>query len=202
MGRQTNLKAEYKAGNTAGTSINIRIDPYALPQSFRYNTGLSGEAAEASVVLDRGLATICRRLPSGIPMAIRMPMDIFEGVAVRMLAAHDNTDDGAVTIVIELLHRDPALSLPLLVTTSMDDIVADWRAWGKILCLPLLTVESDGSYKPVEERLGCVSVKPVQPRRRRTVLSKRRPRFLARRRAGDLKREIVVEPLREITSWE
>lgn len=200
MGRQSNLGKKYIEQDTVTPDVTVRIDPYALPQSYRYNTGLSGEAAQAAVVLDRGLATICRRLPSGIPMAMRMPMDIFEGVAVRMVPATEAVDD--VTIVLELLHRDPMLSLPLMVTTSMDDVVADWRAWGRILCLPLLMVEPDGSYKPVEARIGCVSVRSVQPRRHRSVLAKRRPRFLARRRVGDPRRSVKVEDLREITSWE
>ena len=199
MGRQTSLEKKYNAEKSVNASVNVRIDPNALPQSFRYNTGLSGEAAQAAVTLDRSLATISRRLPSGIPMAMRMPMTIFEGVAVRMIPA-EGTDD--VTIVVELLHRDPLLSLPLLVTTSMDDVVADWRAWGRTLALPLLMVEADGSYKPVEAHLGCVAVKPVMPRRRRTVLAKRRPRFLTRRRTGDTSRVATVEVTREITSWE
>ena len=94
------------------------------------------------------------------------------------------------------------MSLPLTVTTSMDDVVADWRAWGRILGLPLLMVEPDGSYRPVEERIGCVAVKPTLPRRRRSVLAKRRPRFLARRRTGDARRIVLLKAEREITSWE
>jgi hypothetical protein len=177
----------------------VRLDPYALPQSFRYNTGLSGEAAQATVRLERATATVSRRLPSGLPMAVRMPIESFEGVAVRMVSS-EVADD--VTIVLELLHRDPSMSLPLSVTTTMDDVVADWRAWGRILGLPLLTVDADGSYKAVEERIGCVSIKPALPRRRRSVLAKRRPRFLARRRVGDTRRIVLLEDAREITSWE
>ncbi len=200
MGRQTSLEKKYNAENPAVATKTVRIDPHALPQSYRYDTGLRGEAAEAAVVLDRRLATISRRLPSGIPMALRMPMEIFEGVAVRMIADPEGGED--VTIVVELLHRDPMLSLPLMVTMEMDDVIADWRAWGRILGLPLLTVASDGSYKPVDQRIGCVTVRPALPRRRRTILAKRRPRFLARRRKGDPSRLVALEPAREITSWE
>ena len=201
MGRQTSLEKKYSAENTAVASAAVRLDPYALPQSFRYNTGLTGEAAQAAVTLDRGLATISRRLPSGMPMALHMPMESFEGVAVRMVPS-ENDDSEDATIVLELLHRDPMMSLPLSVTTTMDDVVADWRAWGRILGLPLLMVEPDGSYRPVEERIGCVAVKSTLPRRHRSVLSKRRPRFLARRRVGDVSRMATLETEREITSWE
>jgi hypothetical protein len=200
VGRQTSLEVKYSVEKAAEAKASVRLDPYALPQRFRYDTGLSGEASEAAVVLDRGLATISRRLPSGIPMAMRMPMDIFEGVAVRMVPASDGSED--VTIVVELLHRDPMLSLPLMVTTEMDDVIADWRAWGRILGVPLLLVDADGSYRPVETRIGCVTVQPMKPRRKRSVLAKRRPRFLARRRTGDATRSVMIAPSREITSWE
>ena len=169
----------------------------ALPQCFKYHTGLDGEAGIAAVVLDRAQAVVCRRLPSGIPMAMRMPMHVFEGVAVRMV---NDADD--VTIVIELLHRDPNLSVPLTVAHDMDEIVADWRAWGRVLGLPLLTVDVDGSYRPVEDRLGSVIVQVARPRRRRSVLSKRRPRFLLRRQMGRRDEQFLHQDEREITSWE
>ncbi len=206
MARQSNLKINPSSQISVSGRTDVRIDPHALPQSFRYQTGLSGEAAEAAVSLDRGLAVVCRRLPSGIPMAMRMPMDSFEGVAVRMIWPGDVGGAAAgeheVTIVLELLHRDPHLSLPLMVTTSMDDVIADWRAWGRILCLPLLIVEADGSFNPVENRLGAVTVSATRPRRRRSVHSKRRPRFLARRQTGDARRLRQLPAGREITSWE
>ena len=175
----------------------MRLDPLSLPQSFRYRTGLPGEAGEAAVVLDRASARISRRLPSGLPMATQMAIESFEGVAVRMAPI-----DGEVMIVLEILHRDPLLSLPLMVTREMDDVVADWRAWGRVLCLPLLMVEADGSYHPVEARIGAVHVLSPKPRRRRTILARRRPRFLTRRRMGT--RPMSLTPLaeREISSWE
>ncbi len=201
MGRQISVEKKYNSENPANANVTVRLDPNTLPQIFRYNTGLSGEAAQAAVVLDRSTAIVSRRLPSGLPMAMRMPIDSFEGVAVRMVPGNGVGSD-EVTIVLELLHRDPMMSLPLSVTTSMDDVVADWRAWGRILGLPLLMVEPDGSYKPVEDRIGCVAVKPTLPRRRRSVLARRRPRFLTRRRIGDTRRIVVLETEREITSWE
>ncbi|MDR3496074.1 MAG: DUF6101 family protein [Ancalomicrobiaceae bacterium] len=175
----------------------MRVDPMALPQCFKYHTGLDGEAGIAAVVLDRAQAVVCRRLPSGIPMAMRMPMNVFEGVAVRMV---NEADD--VTIVIELLHRDPNLSVPLTVARDMDEVVADWRAWGRVLGLPLLTVDVDGSYRAVEDRLGALTIGHARPRRRRSVLAKRRPRFLMRRRMGRASEPTVRIAEREISSWE
>ncbi len=197
MARRNALEAKQMVDQAAVQRSTVRLDPSVLPQRFKYRTGLGGEAGEAAVILDRAMATVCRRLPSGIPMAMRMPINVFEGVAVRMA----NTG-GEVMIVVELLHRDPMLSLPLMVTLEMDDVVADWRAWGRALSLPLLMVNPDGSYQPVEDRIGAVAVGVTRPRRRRTVLAKRRPRFLLRRRPGNGELGTPVNDEREITSWE
>lgn len=177
----------------------IRLDPQALPHRYKYRTGLEGDAAEAAVLLDRTMATVCRRLPSGIPMAMRMTMHAFEGVAVRFAPG----DDGdSMKVVLELLHRDPNLSLPLAVVDDMDDVVADWRSWGRALSLPLLVVEADGSYRPVEARLGAVDIRPTRPRRRRSILAQRRPRFLVRRRVPVIPEVPTFVAGREITAWE
>ncbi|MCE1234867.1 MAG: DUF6101 family protein [Hyphomicrobiales bacterium] len=158
----------------------------ALPQSYRYDTGVDPRSGrpmgEAAVILEKSMAQVCRRLPSGIPMAMRMPMAVFEGVAVRMVADADPAGEGLV--VLELLHRDPHLSLPLSVARDLDDVVADWKAWARVLMLPMLVVETDGSWRALETRLGGVVVQPTRPRRRRSVLAGRRPRFLARRKVG------------------
>ena len=50
---------------------------------------------------------------------------------------------------------------------------------------PCLVAGSDGAFAEPFPRLGAVRFKaPAQRRRRRSSLSKRRPRFLARRRTG------------------
>jgi hypothetical protein len=200
VGRQANLVAKYSVDQAEVTNWNVRLDPYALPQSFRYHTGLDGAADEAAVVLNRTQATVSRQLSSGLPTAIQLPIESFEGVAVRMLQPGEAAAD--VTIVIELLHRDPHLSLPLMVTTSMDDVVAEWRTWGRVLAMPLLTVDPDGQYRAVEARIGCVTVRQTLPRRKRASTIRQRPRFLARRRMGDKARMANVANGREITSWE
>lgn len=174
----------------------LRLDPMALPQKYRYDTGIDPRSGrpmgEAAVVLDRSMAQVCRRLPSGIPMAMRLPMAIFEGVAVRMTAdPEDPAGEGLV--VLELLHRDPNLSLPLSVARDLDDVVADWKAWARELSLPMLIVEVDGTWRAVETRLGAVVVRPCRPRRRRSVLAGRRPRFLVRRKVGLTRDPVVIE---------
>lgn len=188
-----------RAQDDARSRDGGRLDPHALPQRFRYDTGLAGPAAEAAVVLDRDMACVNRVLPSGIPMSLRMKIAAFEGVAARVVPS----DGGQpVRVVVELMHRDPQLSLPLLVAADMDEVVADWQAWAATLALPLILVEADGTTRRLRERIGTVELMPVKPRRHRSVLRHRRPRFLMRRKPGKMPAEPVFVTGREITAWD
>jgi hypothetical protein len=92
-----------------------------------------------------------------------------------------------------LLHHDPMLSVPLLVADDFDDVAADWRAWAEAYGLPMLLVEADGAARTLEESLGeAIRALPARERRRRGSTA-RRPRFLARRRAGDLGLRLVID---------
>ena len=183
----------------------MRLDPFSLPHRFRYDTGSDPRSGKpmgpAAVFLEKHMASICRRLPSGIPMAMRLPMAAFEGVAVRMVAetvGSDGDGHGDGMAVVELMHRDPQMSLPLAVASDLAEVVADWRAWAKVLGLPMLLVETDGSWRAIETRIGQVVVGRVRPRRARSVMNGRRPRFLTRRKTGRPASEPVVIGGREI----
>lgn len=159
-------------------SLPVRLDPFRLPA--RYTARLAGVQAadEASIYLDRKHAIVKRRL-AGLPLTVVVPVGVFRGVAVRMTAV----DGGQVTVSIELLHNDPALSLPLVVTDSYDDVLADWRAWSRTLGLPLLIVEADGSLAEPMPQIGRLRYDGAVPRRR-PPMAARRPRFLRRRKTG------------------
>ncbi|MER2605315.1 MAG: DUF6101 family protein [Siculibacillus sp.] len=183
----------------------VRLDPRALPHRFRYDTGVDPRTGkpmgDAAVILDASMAQVCRRLPSGIPMAMRLPMAAFEGVSVRVVPAVPGPEgdvEAEGVVVVELLHRDPQLSLPLVVARDLDDVTADWKAWARALMLPMLLVEPDGSWRAIETRIGSVVVAPVKPRRRRSVLKGRRPRFLVRRKVGVPAPSPIVVEKREI----
>lgn len=196
---QTALTAANDPMTRIEPSVSVRLDPFKLPHRFRYHTGLDGEAGEASVVIERETVSVCRRLPSGVPAALRLPMAAFEGVAVRN-TVHLASD--TPLMVIELLHQDPQLSIPLAVLDDDIDVVADWKAWSRVLGLPMIHVGGDGAVRPIEERLGRLPVRPTKPRRRRSVLAGRRPRFLVRRQPGSADRIVMVAVEREICGWE
>jgi hypothetical protein len=115
-------------------------------------------------------------------MAVNMPVAAFRGVAIRLVAATAQAP-GAIAVVLE--HRDPALSLPLFAATESDEIVAEWRSWGRVLGLPLLVAEHDGTLREPFGRIGALAIEaPTWRRRRRNAIRSRRPCILLRRRAS------------------
>ena len=74
--------------------------------------------------------------------------------------------------MLVLVHRDPALNIPLCVSSDREEIVSAWQKWSDIFALPQL-MEDD----------RC---EPAARRRRHNAIRARRPKFLVRRRAGNL----------------
>ncbi|BCP52525.1 hypothetical protein K32_11420 [Kaistia sp. 32K] len=162
---------------------DLRLDPFALP--VRYEATLAGPASATTpaVYLDREQAIIKRRL-GGIPTTLSTPVSAFRGVAVRMSG---DPETGAVRTIVELMHRDPAMSLPLVVVEDLgngEDVAADWQAWGRALGLPLLIVDGDGTVRAPLEQLGSLVVGDPKARRAPASITRRRPRFLKRRKTG------------------
>jgi hypothetical protein len=91
------------------------------------------------------------------------------------------------------MHHDPMLSVPLLVADDLDDIAADWRAWAAAYRLPMLLVEADGEARTLEETLGGVKMSMPRQRRQGRITLTRRPRFLVRRRTGDLGLRLMID---------
>jgi hypothetical protein len=166
---------------------NLRIDPTALP--VRYHVPTDAGTGEASVYLDRRGVVLKRRL-SGLPLTLSLPHSAFDGVAVRLTCG----PEGDLTASVELAHRDPALTLPLAVHRSVEDAAEDWRLWCDVLHLPMLIMEADGKVM----KLGPSEAVPMglpHPRRRTGILTRRRPRFLVRRRPGR------KGPMDVLTGW-
>jgi len=126
----------------------------------------------------------------GMRMALNMPVAAFRGVAIRLLGRSDNQP---TSLAVVLEHGDPALSLPLYCSSESDDIVAEWQSWGRVLGLPLLVAQGDGSLREPFARLGAVRVeKPAPRRRRRNSIARRRPSIRLRRRVGKLPENPLV----------
>lgn len=129
------------------------------------------------VAFGPGAVMIARRV-SGIAMRIRVPLSSYRGVALWLA-------EGRTLHRIELLHRDPDLSVPLGEAADPQEIAAEWTAWADSLALPRLF---EGEPCRLEEmRTQCGGLLPA-PRRRGSALARRRTRFSRRRRMGALER--------------
>jgi hypothetical protein len=147
--------------NPAGSSRALRLDPLSLPLRFdAHDTRADGGVRNIELHRER---VVLRRAVQGMRMAVNINVRDFLGVALRGL-------DDALALV--LVHRDPSLSIPLLVSSDADEIASAWQTWSEIFALPQLP--EDKVFEPAARR------------RRHNAIRGRRPKFLVRRRPGDL----------------
>ncbi|MGE3148531.1 MAG: DUF6101 family protein [Pseudorhodoplanes sp.] len=171
----------------AGSSHN-GLDPFALPVRFpASDAGADGLTRQVELTRER---VILRRAVRGIPMTVGVPISDFRGVTLRIVPPAGE-DGGSLRIVLD--HRDKALSVPLMESADIDDVDALWKAWGRILGLPLLLIEPDGVLHAPFPRLGGVDIRPPALRRRRHhAIRRRRSSMVLRRKAGCVGGERVV----------
>jgi len=156
----------------AGSGRALRLDPHFLPIRFdAHDPRADGYVRQIEIDRER---IVLRRAVCGMQMAVNVRVRDFLGIALR------GSDD---TQTLVLVHRDPALSVPLLISAGDEEIANTWSMWSEILALPQL----DESVR-----------EPAPRRRRRNAISVRRPKFLVRRRTGDVREAHVHRSEREI----
>ena len=147
--------------NPAGSGRALRLDPLSLPLRFdAQDSRADGGVRQIELHRER---VVLRRAVHGMQMAVKIRVSDFLGVALRGL------DDAQMLV---LVHRDPSLNIPLGVSSDAEEITSAWEMWSEIFALPQL---------PEDKRF-----EPAQRRRRHNAIRARRPKFLVRRRGGDL----------------
>jgi Family of unknown function (DUF6101) len=137
-----------------------RLDPLSLPLSFSaHDTRADGGVRQVELHRER---VVLRRAVSGMRMAVNVRVSDFLGIALR------EVDDAQMLV---LAHRDPSLTIPLCISDDRDEITDAWEMWSETFALPQL---QDIGYEPAPRR------------RRRNAIRARRPRFLMRRKSGEL----------------
>ncbi len=185
MRRQTKAGAHASA---AGSSRALRLDPLSLPVRYATEDERADDCSRV-VEIDRNRVLLFRSV-GGVRMRLRIPLDGFLGVAVRILTAGEGGFDEAA---ITLEHSDPALTVALHIAEEFDDLADEWELWGRVLGRPLLVQDIDGTLREPIKLLGAMMISEVAPRRRRkTPLRKRRPYFTARRKGFPVKLDAVV----------
>jgi hypothetical protein len=164
-----------------------RLDPFSLPTRFATADATADE--ELRIVDLHRERVIMRRALSGMRMAVNLPVAAYRGIAIRL----DATKQTPPIVAVTLEHSDAALSLPLFASTDNDDIVAEWQIWGRVLGLPLLITDADGTTREAFARIGPLRIAPATwRRRRRSAIARRRPSRLLRRQVGRLSRTAKV----------
>jgi uncharacterized protein DUF6101 len=152
----------------------MRLDPLSLPLSFHaHDTRADGGVRRIELHRER---VVLHRAVKGMRMAINVRVSDFLGIALRGL------DDAQMLV---LAHRDPALNIQLCVSSDHEEIATAWQMWSDILALPLLADDDDDS-------------EPAARRRRHNAIRARRPKFLVRRRGGNLTNLENIHQEREI----
>ena len=147
--------------NPAGSSRVLRLDPLSLPLRFdAHDVRADGGVRNIELHRER---VILRRAVHGMQMAVNIRVSDFLGVALRGI------DDAQMLV---LAHRDPSLTIPLCVSSDREEIAIAWQMWSDIFALPQLPEDKTSE--------------PAVRRRRHNAIRARRPKFLVRRRGGNL----------------
>ncbi len=163
-----------------GSSRALRLDPHALPARYEARDG-GADGQVRDIELDRE-RVVLRRAVRGIPMKVGVPIRDFRGVTLKTLPP-DGDQPAAVAVMLE--HRDTALSVPLFVADRGDEAMAEWKSWSRVLGVPLLVDDGDGTVREPFQRLGQLNVGPALARKkRRAAIRWRRPSILMRRKPG------------------
>lgn len=165
---------------TPGSGRALRLDPFALPTRYAArDAGADGQVRHIELDRDR---VVLRRAVRGIAMKVGVPVHEFRGVSMRMLPP-DGAEPAAIAILLE--HRDRGLSVPLCIAAEGCDAAAEWKSWSRVLGLPLLVEDGDGTLREPFARVGRLAAgTPAPRRRRRGAMRSRRPSILMRRKPG------------------
>ncbi|HEX2216961.1 MAG TPA: DUF6101 family protein [Xanthobacteraceae bacterium] len=176
----------------AGSSGDPRLDPLALPVRFTARDAVADGRVRV-VEIDQRQVRLRRSL-RGMAIGLSLPIETFLGVSVRRVSS-----EAGETMMIRLEHRDPALALDLYGGANDAEVSAEWQLWAHVLGLPLLVADSAGGlHEPFRARPAAAANKPAPRRRRRNIISRRRPKLPLRRRPGDASPDATVHSEREI----
>jgi len=144
-----------------GVNLALRLDPHSLPVNFdAHDSRADGGVRRIELHRER---VVLRRALQGMQMAVSIGVCDFLGVGLR------GVEDAQMLV---LVHRDPSLTIPLCVSADRDEIAHAWQIWCDIFALSPLPEDKANE--------------PATRRRRHNAIRTRRPKFLVRRRGGDL----------------
>lgn len=178
---------------------SMRVDPHDLNKRFHSSklrtkaaeltgqseTDLFGDQVPGHVQIKENQVLVECRLSSGLPLIVRVPLSYYRGIGARYLTS--NQPGSPIICVLELVHNDPHLCIPLFAGGDLEDAAVDWQSWSRRYGLVLLHqplgvenfVPADGSVHG-----QCLTESLSKARRHHSHFAARRPRFLTRRKVG------------------
>ncbi|MCV6577354.1 MAG: DUF6101 family protein [Cohaesibacter sp.] len=177
----------------------MRVDPHDLNKRFHSSklrskaaslTGQSevalfGEQVPGHVQIKDNQALVECQLSSGLPLIVRVPLSYYKGIGARYLTS--NQQGSPIICVLELVHADPHLCIPLFAGGDLEDAAVDWQSWARRYGLYMLHQPLGyDDFVPVDgfcPQTSLIDAMPA-PRRHHSHFAARRPRFLTRRKVG------------------
>ena len=177
-----------------------RVDPFDLAKYFQTTdirekaatlsglpeTILFGDRVSGMVQIKHDHAMVECHLTCGLPLIVRVPLHYYRGIGARFVVG--KREGSPLICILELVHNDPALNVPVAVSTDLEDIAVDWKSWSNRYDLTMLHQPlGSGDYVPAnvsEGPLSNLDITPQTPRRHHAQFAARRPRFLTRRKIG------------------
>ncbi|SFO11468.1 hypothetical protein SAMN04488056_103205 [Cohaesibacter marisflavi] len=198
MRRQENQK--YTEAISYQVEGAARIDPHNLAKYFQSGeirskaaklsgfseTALFGAQVPGIVQIKADQVLVECNLSCGLPLLVRVPLAYYKGVGARFIVG--KREGNPLICILELVHDDPNLTLPLMASTDLEEAAVDWQSWSNRYHLPMLHKPlGAGDYEVASDRNGPLAdlvTGPQMPRRPHAQISARRPRFLVRRKTG------------------
>src|SRR6476646_1145316 len=157
-GRGRVSRRQMRNGGCAGSGRALRLDPFGLPVRFS-TSDAAADGCMRDIELHRE-RVVLRRSLRGMRMALNMPVAAFDGISLLSVPAENGMQE---TLAVVLKHIDPALTLPLFMTSHPAEALAEWQAWSQVLGVPLLA-ENQNEAAGVR---GELRAQRPRPRRRR-----------------------------------
>ncbi|HSM42814.1 MAG TPA: DUF6101 family protein [Afifellaceae bacterium] len=162
------------SGGSDTSATDVALAAAANDASYHVVTG-DGEACELS--FDQKTLVI-ERMVANLTCTITIPAAFYEGVALVV---------GETDYSVRLENRDPGLTMIIDGLPNLGKAMDLRDDLARLLRLPAMTVSRDGEVAADEYRLGGLTVRDGLDRRA-SMAMRRRPRFLARRKAGRARR--------------
>lgn len=141
---------------------------------------IAASKGRASLWPMRRAVVVRHRSACGLSISLTVPFRHYRGVSVAL----DFSETGEVICArVILAHADKDLEVELFSAPNDRDVIAEWRAWGRDLGLPLLTRTPHGD-EIATKSFGVLAIAASKARRAPPTLSKRRSKLSRRRPVG------------------